>query len=254
MASETVQKRRGRECARCALVPLAAANWSCTTTLADRSEKVATRASSLETCSFCVFGVDRCVHCVHGLNILPKIGRENNAALGSRRNTRPCAPRSALSMKRVARCCRCGAVGVGIVAALIGVVLNIPSIRVPTVLVLDEWIDANMNATAWNTHENVYLRGAWEPVTEEHTALPIEVVHGRLPKTLSGVFLRIGPNSLIKPPQLSKRYHVFDGDGMVHSVRIQDGVAIYSNRWVKNARFNFEQQLGKAFFPRIGPL
>jgi carotenoid cleavage dioxygenase len=41
------------------------------------------------------------------------------------------------------------------------------------------------------------------------------------PTDINGVYLRNGPNAAHMPTDL--RYHMFDGDGMVHGVRIKDG-------------------------------
>jgi len=53
---------------------------------------------------------------------------------------------------------------------------------------------------------------------------------------LSGVFLRIGPNPA-RPEKLSKGYHFFGGDGMVHRVELRGGVANYKCRWVRTRSF-----------------
>lgn len=60
------------------------------------------------------------------------------------------------------------------------------------------------------------------------------LVTGTLPETLSGRYLRNGPNPLV-PPEPSK-YHWFVGDGMVHGIRIRGGRAEwYRNRWVRSS-------------------
>ncbi|CAI5935264.1 unnamed protein product [Closterium sp. NIES-64] len=45
---------------------------------------------------------------------------------------------------------------------------------------------------------------------------------------LNGEFVRNGPNPKFAP---TFSYHLFDGDGMLHGVRIKDGKASYVNRW-----------------------
>ena len=42
----------------------------------------------------------------------------------------------------------------------------------------------------------------------------------------------------------------FDGDGMVHAVRIKKGKAAYANSWVKTARLKQELRAGRALFPK----
>ena len=61
---------------------------------------------------------------------------------------------------------------------------------------------------------NPYLTGAWEPVRDELDADELEII-GELPAALDGVYLRNGANPAFAPVT---RYHLFDGDGMVHGV------------------------------------
>ncbi len=68
-------------------------------------------------------------------------------------------------------------------------------------------------------------------MTDEVTLDDVEV-EGSLPPTLSGSYLRAGPNPLGDPPQ---PYHWFIGDGMLHRIGLGEGVASYRNRWVRTA-------------------
>jgi len=77
-----------------------------------------------------------------------------------------------------------------------------------------------------------HLRGNYAPVFEEVTAtdLPVE---GAIPPALRGLYVRNGPN-----PRSGHSSHWFVGDGMLHGVRLEDGVARwYRNRWVRTKRF-----------------
>lgn len=77
-----------------------------------------------------------------------------------------------------------------------------------------------------------YIEGNLGPVTEEVTALDLEVI-GTLPPQLDGRYLRNGPNPIgaIDPTN----HHWFTGEGMVHGIRLRDGKAEwYRNRWVRN--------------------
>ncbi|MGH3206184.1 MAG: carotenoid oxygenase family protein [Trebonia sp.] len=78
---------------------------------------------------------------------------------------------------------------------------------------------------------NPFLQGAFAPVEEEITAFDLPVT-GTLPASLSGRYLRNGPNPLgLDDPN----YHWFIGAGMVHGVRLRDGRAEwYRNRWVRS--------------------
>ncbi len=79
---------------------------------------------------------------------------------------------------------------------------------------------------------NPYLEATFAPVHEEVSATELAVT-GRLPETLSGRYLRNGPNPVSVPDPAS--YHWFTGDGMVHGIRLRDGRAEwYRNRWVRS--------------------
>jgi carotenoid cleavage dioxygenase-like enzyme len=43
----------------------------------------------------------------------------------------------------------------------------------------------------------------------------------------------------------------FDGDGMIHAVRIKGGKAAYSNHWVLTERLRQEQNAGRALFLKV---
>jgi carotenoid cleavage dioxygenase len=78
--------------------------------------------------------------------------------------------------------------------------------------------------------EHPFLSGNYAPVADESTItdLPVE---GAIPPTLSGRYLRIGPNPIGNAPH---PYNWTLGDGMVHAVALHAGRAIsYRNRWVK---------------------
>src|SRR5690606_27098872 len=46
-------------------------------------------------------------------------------------------------------------------------------------------------------------------------------------------------------------YHWFDGDGMVHAIRIEDGRAHYRNRWVASEGLKEERAAGRALYPGL---
>ena len=73
------------------------------------------------------------------------------------------------------------------------------------------------------------LRGGFEPVTHEMT-VDLTDIEGEIPKDLTGMYVRNGPNRRF---EAAGRYHWFDGDGMLHAVRIEGGKAQYQNRWVE---------------------
>ncbi|GMN53613.1 hypothetical protein TIFTF001_022745 [Ficus carica] len=68
---------------------------------------------------------------------------------------------------------------------------------------------------------------------------------------LNGEFVRVGPNPKFEPVA---GYHWFDGDGMVHGVRIKDGKATYVSRYVKTSRLKQEEYFGAPKFAKLGDL
>ncbi|KAJ0260519.1 hypothetical protein HA466_0067120 [Hirschfeldia incana] len=97
-----------------------------------------------------------------------------------------------------------------------------------------------------------YLSGNFAPVQDETPPVKdLPVVHGFLPECLNGEFVRVGPNPKFNPVA---GYHWFDGDGMIHGVRIKDGKATYVSRYVKTSRLKQEEFFGAAKFMKIGDL
>ena len=78
---------------------------------------------------------------------------------------------------------------------------------------------------------NGFLQGPFAPVDREVDVSGLRV-RGELPKSLDGLYARIGPNPM-QPPRRPERHHWFVGDGMVHAIDLQGGQALsYRNRWV----------------------
>jgi carotenoid cleavage dioxygenase len=86
-----------------------------------------------------------------------------------------------------------------------------------------------------------YLNGAWTPQHEEVTATDLDVIEGRIPDDIDGVYLRNTENQLHQP---LGRYHPFDGDGMIHQIDFSGGKASYRNRFVRTRCFQAEQDAG----------
>ena len=61
--------------------------------------------------------------------------------------------------------------------------------------------------------KNRFLLTNFAPVDREISNFQLEVKFGEIPKDLSGLFIRNGPN----PIHHKRRYHWFDGHGMIHS-------------------------------------
>ncbi|MEO1761659.1 MAG: carotenoid oxygenase family protein [Cyanobacteria bacterium J06629_18] len=91
---------------------------------------------------------------------------------------------------------------------------------------------------------NPFLDGNYAPVGEEITTDDLKII-GEIPPDLSGMFVRNGPNPQWQP---KGQYHWFDGDGMLHGVRISNGKASYRNRYVRTKGWQIEHQEGKAIW------
>lgn len=143
-----------------------------------------------------------------------------------------------------------------IVLAFISFALNFSYLHVsrnPALFIaIADKIDDLADATDFNTHKNRYLHGSYTPVQVEHRAVPVDIISGDIPEDLNGLFMRVGPNP--KKGHLKKMYHVFDGDGMIHTLRIKDKQASYSNQWLRTPRFAIEDKYGQSVFVRIGEI
>ncbi|KAF4360968.1 hypothetical protein F8388_016777 [Cannabis sativa] len=95
-----------------------------------------------------------------------------------------------------------------------------------------------------------YLSGNFTSVPETPPIKDLPVM-GYLPECLNGEFVRVGSNSKFAPVA---GYHWFDGDGMVHGVRIKDGKATYVSRYVKTSRLKQEEYFGGSKFLKVGDL
>lgn len=90
---------------------------------------------------------------------------------------------------------------------------------------------------------NPQCTGLLEPVGErDYTDLKVE---GTLPPRLEGMFVRNGPNPQFVPDGW---YHSFQGDGMLHAVRLEDGRASYRNRFVQTRGYLAERKRGSAMY------
>lgn len=96
--------------------------------------------------------------------------------------------------------------------------------------------------------DNPHLTGNNAPVYDEITASDMEVI-GEIPKDISGNFLRVGPNPYYVPDPA--RYHIFDGDGMIHGVHIHNGQATYRNRFIQSPALTEERAEGKWLYPGL---
>ncbi|XP_030472094.2 probable carotenoid cleavage dioxygenase 4, chloroplastic [Syzygium oleosum] len=92
------------------------------------------------------------------------------------------------------------------------------------------------------------LSDNFAPVLDELPPTDCLVESGSLPACLDGAYLRNGPN-----PQFLPRgpYHLFDGDGMLHSIKISRGRARLCSRYVRTNKFSVERSLGMPVVPNV---
>ncbi|KZV45227.1 putative carotenoid cleavage dioxygenase 4, chloroplastic-like [Dorcoceras hygrometricum] len=100
-----------------------------------------------------------------------------------------------------------------------------------------KYIDPPLRASIDPKH---VLSGNFYPV-DELPPTACEVVKGTLPPCLDGAYIRNGPN-----PQFIPRgpYHLFDGDGMLHCIRIRDGEVKFSSRFIRTYKYELEKETG----------
>ena len=93
-----------------------------------------------------------------------------------------------------------------------------------------------------------YLHGIHAPLSGETSSVKLRCIEGEVPPQLNGLFARNSPNPQFAP---IGKYHWFDGDGMVHGVKLLEGSAHYSSRYVKTEGLAAEKEAGEALWTGI---
>lgn len=110
-------------------------------------------------------------------------------------------------------------------------------------------IVSKVKVTIRPDNDNPFLRGHFAPVDTEYNATAPDLkVIGEIPRDLNGVYVRNSHNQVHEP---IGRYHPFDGDGMLHAVRFDDGKVEYRNRFVRTTGFLAEQAAGRSLWPGL---
>ena len=92
-----------------------------------------------------------------------------------------------------------------------------------------------------------FLHGPFTPAMDEYEADTDSMqVFGEIPKDLAGMYVRNTHNQVHESIGI---YHPFDGDGMLHAMRFEDGKAVYRNRFVQTTGFLAEQAAGRSLWP-----
>ena len=89
---------------------------------------------------------------------------------------------------------------------------------------------------------NPLLEGGYAPIGEEIVATGFKVI-GDIPDDIAGAYVRNGPNQRYQP---NGRFHIFDGDGMLHAMRFENGELTYRNRFIRTEGFLAETEAGRA--------
>ncbi|GAB2263831.1 hypothetical protein Droror1_Dr00025965 [Drosera rotundifolia] len=92
------------------------------------------------------------------------------------------------------------------------------------------------------------LPGNFAPVADELPPTECKVTHGTIPRSLNGAYIRNGPNPRVLPVG---PYHPFDGDGMLHCLRISDGKVTLSSRYVRTNKYVSEERAGTSLTPNF---
>ena len=103
-----------------------------------------------------------------------------------------------------------------------------------------------------NGKRNHILDANYAPIENEQSYQVANIISGTIPKDINGIYLRNGPNPKWIPE--NKSHHWFDGDAMIHALRIKNGQLYYCNRYMQCPRFIQENKAGKCTSTRIGEL
>nr|AIZ09097.1 carotenoid cleavage dioxigenase 4-1 [Ipomoea batatas] len=125
-----------------------------------------------------------------------------------------------------------------------------PEVSLPTLIFngFDEFINTFIDPPVRQSVDPRHVLSANFAPVDELPPTECEVVEGALPSCLDGAYIRNGPN-----PQYLPRgpYHLFDGDGMLHAVRISQGRATLCSRYVKTYKYEVERSIGSPVIPNV---
>jgi carotenoid cleavage dioxygenase len=105
--------------------------------------------------------------------------------------------------------------------------------------------------TAESLDARQFWINAWRPSTVEGS-YEITSIEGEVPREIHGTLYRNGPSQQILPAEGYQALHLFDGDGMVHGFRFDDGRVHYTGRVVEHPMTMRERAEGRFCMNSIG--
>ncbi|MEH6588750.1 MAG: carotenoid oxygenase family protein [Halioglobus sp.] len=108
--------------------------------------------------------------------------------------------------------------------------------------------NAALDLASYNSTTD-YAKTGYCPIHNELVNAQI-TVEGEIPADFSGLYLRNGTNSPFG--RNDSRRHMFNGAGMIHQVRIENGKATYSNQYTQTPRFLAEKEAGRELYTEFG--
>jgi len=100
-----------------------------------------------------------------------------------------------------------------------------------------------MTSAAASPESVALWKEAWSPSAEEQS-YRVTNVEGEIPREIHGTLYRNGPSQRIAPREGLEALHLFDGDGLVHAFRFDEGHLDYTGRFVRTEGFLYEEKVG----------
>jgi carotenoid cleavage dioxygenase-like enzyme len=85
---------------------------------------------------------------------------------------------------------------------------------------------------------------AWRPSSTTGN-YEITEIEGEVPRELAGTLYRNGPSQQVLPAEGHRALHLFDGDGMIHAFRFEEGRVFTTSAFAENPTFLREKELGR---------
>jgi carotenoid cleavage dioxygenase len=106
------------------------------------------------------------------------------------------------------------------------------------------------NRESLEAYRNWWIK-SWMPADP---AAPCELtrIEGEVPREIHGTLYRNGPSQRILPRRGYEALHLFDGDGLVHAFRFDDGRVHYTGRYVEDPTHLVEKEEGKFCLTAVG--